>query len=403
VANTILTHQMIARESAAMLMEELCFISNINRSRQKEFGEDVNGFTKGAIVKVKIPPATKVFDGAVFAGGGAVPDQVENYVNLAVATQKHVALKFTSLEKAMHLAQYKERFMKPAITSLASSIQADFLAKAYKQVPGLVGTAGSIPSTIKTYAQARAYLERFLAPADSRFCLFSSDANTELVDASKALFNPTKEMSEMFRNGYFGRAHGLEFFECQSMPFHTNGNKVASVQVNGASQTGSTLSVKGVAASDTFKAGTVFTIANVFAVHPLTGATLPQLRQFVVTADATMAGTTGSISISPPLNATAPGATVSALAADSAALTLVGSASTGYRQNMVFHKDAFATAFVPLKVLAGCEGYTFSTEEFAVRVMTGGDFTNDAENTRIDVLYADPVIIRPDHAVRITE
>jgi len=403
MANTILTHQMIAREAAAMLMEHMCFISNINREREKEFGADVNGYTKGSSVKVKIPPASKVFDGNVFAGGGAVPDQAESSVTLTVATQKHVALRFTSIEKALQLAEYKERFMKPALSTLASVVQADFLAKAYKLVPNVVGTPGTIPNTMKTYGQVRAVMERFLAPTSPRTCLFSSDANLEMVDTSKALFNPVTDVAKQYRTGIMGDAQGLEFYECQSMPVHTNGSKVAGVTINGANQTGASLSLAGLAEGDTIKAGTVFTIAGVYAVHPLTGVAYPQLRQFVVTADFTAAGATGSVSISPPINGTAPGANVSALAANGAALAFVGSASTGYRQNLAFHRDAFATAFVPLKVIASCEGYTFSTDDFSVRVMTGGDFTNDAENTRIDVLYADPVLIRPDHAVRITE
>jgi hypothetical protein len=35
--------------------------------------------------------------------------------------------------------------------------------------------------------------------------------------------------------------------------------------------------------------------------------------------------------------------------------------------------------------------------------MTFGDGTNDLENTRIDVLFALPAAIRPDHACRVTE
>ncbi|MEN6336030.1 MAG: hypothetical protein ABFE01_17390, partial [Phycisphaerales bacterium] len=102
-------------------------------------------------------------------------------------------------------------------------------------------------------------------------------------------------------------------------------------------------------------------------------------------------------------DATAPGTTVSALPADGAALTFDGAASTAYRQNMGFQRDAIAGAFAPLKVLAGCEGHTFDQDGISLRVMTGGDFKSDLENTRIDVLWADPVLVYRDHAVRVTE
>lgn len=403
MANTILTHQMIAREAAKMLSEEMSFIMNVNRNREDDATAKVNGYKKGGQLKIKIPPPSKVYSGATFAGGGAADDQVETYVTLQIATQKHVPLRFTAVEKALSLEEMRERFIKPAISTLCSVVQADMLTKTYSQIPNLVGSAGTVPTSAKTYGQARAVLQRHLAPAKPRTLLFSSDANLELVDASKVLFNPNKAVEKQFLEGAVGEYGGFEFFENQSLPIHTNGNKVSGVQVNGASQTGSTLNIKGVANADTFKKGTIFTIANVFETHPLTNVALPSLRQFVVTADATMSGTTGSISIYPALDATAPGTTVSALPADSAALTFVGAASTGYRQNLAWQRDAIACAFAPLPVLVGCEGYTFDADGISLRVMTGGDFANDAENTRIDVLYADPLLIYNDHACRITE
>lgn len=403
MSNTILTHQMVAREAAKMLSEEMSFIMNVNRNREDDATAKVNGYKKGGQLKIKIPPPSKVYDGATFAGGGAADDQVESYVTLNIATQKHVPLRFTAVEKALSIEEMRDRFIKPAISTLCSTVQADMLTKIYSQCPNVIGTAGTVPNSAKTYSQARSVLQRHLAPTKPRTVLFSSDANVELVDASKVLFNPNKAVADQYMEGYVSSYGGFDFFENQALPIHTNGNKVASVQVNGASQTGTTLNIKGVANLDTFKKGTVFTIANVYETHPLTNAKLPQLRQFVITADANMTTITGAISIWPPIDATAPGTTVDSLPADSAALTFVGAASTGYRQNLAWQRDAIACAFAPLPILVGCEGYTFDADGISIRVMTGGDFNADAENTRIDVLYADPLAVYRDHIVRITE
>jgi hypothetical protein len=70
MANTTLTHLMVAREAAKIFEEEAPFISNVNKGRQDEFGEAVNGYNKGDTVKIKIPPTGKVFSGATFAEGG---------------------------------------------------------------------------------------------------------------------------------------------------------------------------------------------------------------------------------------------------------------------------------------------------------------------------------------------
>lgn len=404
MSNTILTHQMIAREAAAILTEEAPFIMGINRGREKEFGSPVNGYEKGDTVKVKIPPTGRVFDGAVFAEGGAATDVKESYVNLTLDTQKHVGLQFGAKEKLLDITDFRERILRPQMRTLSSVVEADLLSKAYAGVPNLIGTAGSVPTTMKTYAQARAKLEAYLAPPSDRSCLFSSDANVELVDASKALFHAGKQIERGFLRGTLGEAQGAEFFEHQSMPTHTNGSQVASLLINGVPAAGATtIAVDGGTGTNTVTKGSVFTIDGVYSVHPQTGVATTQLQQFVVTANVTLSGGAGILPIYPALNAAAPNKTVSALPANDVALTFVGSASTGYRQNLMFQKDAFTAAFAPLPVLASCEGYTATLPNgVSVRVMTFGDGNNDYERTRIDVLYGFQ-IVRGLHACRITE
>lgn len=404
MANTNLTHQMVAREAAAILAEECPFISNINMARKDEFGENVNGYQKGDTVKVKIPTVGAVFDGSQFAGGGSATDSKEDYVNLQLATQKHVALQFGAKEKLLELTDFKERILRPQIRMLSSVVEADLLSKAVLATPNLVGSAGSVPTAMKTYAQARQKLEYYLAPPSDRTVCYSSAANVELVDASKALFNAKSQIERGFLRGSIGEAQGAMFYEHQSIPSVTNGSQVASMLINGVPAAGATtIAVDGGTGTNTIKKGSVFTIAGVFAVHPLTGVASTTLQQFVVTADLTLAAGAGNLSIYPAINAVAPNKTVSAAPADNAALTFVGSASTAYAQNLMFQKDAFTTAFAPLPVLASCEGYTAQLPNgFAVRVMTFGDGNNDYERTRIDVLYGFAAV-RALHACRITE
>ena len=113
MANTILTHQMIAREAAKMLEEEAPFIANINKGRQDEFGKDVQGYQKGDTVKIKIPTAGRVYNGSVFAEGGGATDVVEESVDLKLDTQKHVALQFGAKEKQLTLTDFRDRILRP--------------------------------------------------------------------------------------------------------------------------------------------------------------------------------------------------------------------------------------------------------------------------------------------------
>lgn len=404
MANNMITHQMAARLAAEVLIEEGCFISNVNKEREQDIGKDTLGYKSGQTVKVKIPPVPIVYDGSVFAEGGTPQSFQESSKDLTLSTQKHVGLRFTTVEQMMDVTNFKERVIRPAMASLAAVVQADMIKKTMRQVPGIVGTAGILPTTLKTYAQARAYLQRNMTPPTMRTCLISSDSNVELVDESRQLFNPVKDVEKMFRQGIIGAAQGFDFYECQSLAVHTNGADVTGITVAGASQSGADLDVTGVTEDAVITAGSVFTIDGVYAVHPLTGESYGNLQQFVVTANSTgNSSSNASISISPSIKAAMPDKTVSALPANGAALTFVGAASSVHRQGLAFHKDAIATAFAPLPVISGCQGYTASLNGISVRVMTGGDFTNDAENTRVDVLYADPVVIRWGHLVRITE
>lgn len=409
MANTILTHTMVAREAAKVLSEESPFIMGINLGRQEEFGAAVNGFNKGDTVTIKLPPTPKVFGGqgssGVFADGGAAGDHTEVQINLTLDFQRHVGLQFTAKERLLKLTDFRERVLRPAMSGLASVVEADLLTLAYAATPNLVGTAGTVPATMKTYAQARAKLQQQLAPVSNRSVCFSSDANVELVDASKALFHAGDQIERGFVRGSLGEAQGAMFYEEQSMPIHTNGTQNMSVMlVNGVPAEGATtLAIDTGTTTNTIKKGTIITIAGVFDVHPLTGTAYSNLKQFVVTADLTLSAGAGTISIFPALRAAFPNKTVSALPADNAAITMVGAASTSYRQNLMFNKDAFTAAFAPLPVLASTEGYTARLPNgLSVRVMTFGDGTNDYERTRVDVLFGFAAV-RGQHACRITE
>lgn len=395
-----LTHQMIARKAAAMLLEENNVVKNVNTDRQVEFGEEINGYKKGDTVKIMVPPVPTVYDGATFAGGGSAPSQSETYVSLQLDTQKHVPITFTAKEKKLDLSDFEKRFLRPAINSLSSAVNYDLLTKMKNQTPNVVGAWGTTPATRQVYRDASALLNRRLCPADDRSLHFSSDANSALGEANSTLFHTSKELQGEFDKNAVGMFAGFEFYEQQSLPLHTNGAGNTAYVMDGANQVGSTILVKTGAGAIT--KGTLLTIAGEYAVHPITGISTGVLRPFVVTAD--YAGGAGSISIYPSIAVVSASVigSVNALNADGAAVTLFGTLSQAKLQNLAFHKNAFAAAFAPLPILTGCEGYTATVNGISVRVMSFGNGLTDTESTRIDVLYGE-IGVRPDHAVRITQ
>lgn len=397
MANTILTHQMIAREAAKMLEEEAPFIANINKGRQDEFGKDVQGYQKGDTVKIKIPTAGRVYNGAQFAEGNGATDVVEESVNLTLDTQKHVALQFGAKEKLLNITEFRDRILRPQMQTLSSVVEADLIARGVVGTPNQVAMnlSGDTPSNALALAQSK--LNQYLAPMGDRSVLVSNNANVALSGEVSRMYNPTQSSSKAYLTGYVSTAFGADIYNHQSIAVFNNGT-AAGLTVAGANQTGKTLSMSA-STGGTLTKGTVFTIAGINAVHPLTGQDLGVLQDFVVT-DTVTVGTGTAVSIFPALNATAPNKTTSALAANNAVITIK---SVNGFQNLEFHKDAFTTAFAPLPVLASCEGYTARLPSgVSVRVMTFGDGNNDYERTRIDVLYGFQVV-RPLHACRITQ
>ncbi|AXI01423.1 P22 phage major capsid protein family protein [Aquirhabdus parva] len=376
-----------------MFLEESTFVKSINRDREQEFGKDRGGYTAGESVRIKIPPTPVVTDGDVWSPTDAAKNAVEETILLKVDTPKHVGLKFGSIEQALKFGEYnakggfKERILKPAVKALVSVVEADMLQRAIILTNNFVANTGPL-TTLSPYDNARAALQRNLCPEDNRQSLITSNMNVGLVSASRQLFNSQKDLAKQYTEGWIGRYAGFDFHEHQSLYRSTNGTQVAGVTVSGASQTGGTLTIGGVTNGTIFKAGMIFTMTGVNMLHPLTKQDTGNLMQFVVLADATMGGTTGALTIYPKITpAGTANANVTASPAGGAGLTFVGAANQTIEQGLAYQGDAYAAAFVPQKLLAGCVGSTFDAGTFSIRCMTFGDGVNNFEGTRLDVLY----------------
>jgi hypothetical protein len=204
---------------------------------------------------------------------------------------------------------------------------------------------------------------------------------------------------DAYRNGGLGRIGSVDTYSSQNVQTHTAGTRGNLGYIKGASQTTTWASTKttgtmslttdGWSASVTFTEGDVFTIDAVYAVNPVTKATLPHLQQFAVrTATAAEGGGTATLTISPPIITSGAFQTVSAAPADDATITVMGTASTGYAQNLVFQKGAFGLVMVPLvKPPATTDVGRRSYKGVSVRVIPYYDGTNDVASWRLDVLY----------------
>jgi len=204
-----------------------------------------------------------------------------------------------------------------------------------------------------------------------------------------------------------GQGMGFEFLSNNLLPIHTNGNDVVfEVRTTVSVEGQSTLVVEALTANTgTVKKGTVFTIAGVNAVHPITKADLGYLQQFVATADKTAdASGYATLDVSPAFYTSASGGlqNITAFPVDGAAITPVGAASSAIVQNLAFHKSAFRMVSVPLVKPDGTDMAAQKTVDgITVRVIRDYDVLTDKLIMRLDFLGG-LAAVRPEWSVRIT-
>jgi hypothetical protein len=400
MSNSILTIDMITRKSLEILENNLVISRNVNRQYDDSFA--VEGAKIGSTLRIRLPDRALVTDGAALQ----VQDDNEQYTTLTVSSQKHIGLNFTSAELTMQLDDFAERVLKPRVSQLASSVDAD-VATAYKGIYNSVGTPGTTPATSLVLLQAQQKLNEFATPMNPRYATVNPAANAGLVEGLKGLFNPTGTISRQFKNGMMGEGVlGLdEINMSQSIVQHTTGvTPTAPIVATTVTTQGATsLAISFTSGSPTFKVGDVFTIASVFAVNPQTRQTTGSLQQFVVTADVTVSSTTtATLSISPAIyTSTNALATVDSFPASSAVLTFLGGSATAYPQNLIYHKDAITLATADLLLPQGVDMASRQVHNgISLRIVRQYDINNDRLPCRVDVLYGFSAI-RPVTAVRL--
>lgn len=408
MANNTLTADVIAKIALPILENELGVINKMYRAHEEEFSSTVNGYKKGDTISIRRPADFTIRSGATMSA----QDVIEGKTTLVVDQQIGIDFQFTSTDLTLKVEDMAERIIKPAMSRIANELASDVLIHMYRGTYNLVGTQGTRVDSFSDFSKAPERMDEMAIPSDNRHAILCPSDFWGLVGSQTALYAPSL-VGSAYRSGDLGDLGGLATMMSQVTPAHTVGPLGGTPLVNGAAQNVSYDTAKNAwtqslitdgwtaAAASRVKAGDVFTIyaagtsgAKLKMVNPKTKVATAIDQQFVVISDGSSdASGNLTLTISPPIITSGPYQTVNVAPADNAGLVFDGTASTAYRQNLAFHKNAMALAVVPMEMPPAAYGGTRqSYKNLSVRLIPTYDATNDISKWRLDLLYGRKLI-----------
>lgn len=401
MANTLLTIAMITREAIRLWKNSNAFIMNIDRQYDSSYA--VDGAKIGTQLKIRLPNDYTVRTGPA----ASIQDTAEQSVTLTVATQKGIDVSFSSADRALSLDDYAERVLAPMINNLAGAVAADIMsgATAISNYVSLTdGSNNTVSPTAQTWLLAGAALDNNSAPRGRRKIILDPLTQARTVDSLKGLFNPTGDLSKQYDSGEMYNALGFDWMMDQTILKPTAGTFSSGGTVNGANQSGLTITVN--ATTGTFVVGDIVTFAGVNAVNRITKSSVGTLRQFVITAAAASGAT--SLSIYPALIPPSGGnpvqyQTVTASPANGAVLAIVQKAGETARKNIVFRPEAVTMVTADLPLPGGVQEVAREAfDNLSMRMVTDYIFQTDQTATRLDILYGSQWV-RPEWACSVMD
>lgn len=387
-----------------MLLENsLTFTKQVTRKYDDRFA--VSGAKIGATINLRVPPVFAVSSGPTLS----IQNYTETQFPLTINQQKHIDVSFSSMELTLSIQDFSERVLAPQIAQLANAIDADGLAQ-FVNVYKSVGVPGVANTTFAPFLAAGVALDNTSTPRDgNRAIVLSPQGQADAVGGQFATsFNDQDTVGKQYLNGTMGRALGFKWSMDQNVAPLTEGPLGGTPVVNGANQTGATLTVNGwtAAAASRLLGGETFTLPLVYEVNAMNGNNTGKLMSFTVTGPVSSDGAGAStVPISPAIVTTGTGKNVSNSPANGAGLTFTsGAAGTVTPVGLAFHKQAFAFASVDLEDVSkyGAWGARVTDDQLGIsmRVVRQYAIGTDTVPCRIDVAYgwATP---RPQMAVRV--
>lgn len=324
-----------AQEALIQLEKALGMASRVHRG----YDEERRQFEKGQTIQIRRPSTFTAQDAP-----SSAQDLNTETVEINLANWKEVKFKLSDKEYAYTGQRIIDDHIRPAAYAMADAIDQSLVQQGRK-VGHLLAAAGN-PVVASDLTKVRRRMQENAVPMDPSMMHFMVDPTTEEDLLNLAAFVQHQGAGEAGvqtqRTGFIGQKYGYEFFVNQNVEDITPGAVTAGTPLinQNVSPTGypigtTTINLDAVTLTGTLKVGDVLQ----FASHS---------QKYAVTTDVTASGNafTG-VGIYPPLKAAV---------ADNSAVTVTQIGSAFTRNNIAFHRNAFAIAMAPLPDLKNFGG-----------------------------------------------
>jgi hypothetical protein len=380
-SQTLLTPSIITKESLLILENNLVAANLVNRKFENQFVKI------GTSLTIRKPNRFTVSSGP----GLQIQDIAEPSTSITISNQKHVDWQFSSQDLTLVVEEFAERYLKPAMASLANQVDYDTLQNIFA-FSNIVGTPATIPSSFATSVQLTGQrLDELGAPQEDRRLIMNPASYWAVANGLSNNF-VTKTSEPALIKGYLSTIGNQELYMDQNI-----GAQAASVYGGTpltnivTPQSGNTVVTDGWTATTTVLAvGTVFTIDGVFNINPQSRQSTGVLKNFTVTTATVTDGSGNStITFSPAIVTSGAYQNVSAAVADGKAITIkTGLTTVSLLQNFAFCRDAIGLVMVPMEIPGGVDFAARETyKNISMRVIRAYDINNDVFPTRADILY----------------
>lgn len=395
MANTFSNTQLVTFKSLRGFRNRFKFVKNIDQSYSSQFG--VAGAKVGSQISVR-----KKQRFAVSSGSAAqIQGLTDATTPITMTIRSHVAYQIDSTERYLSADDLMNRYGNEAVVAMSNAVENNALAFGCVVSPNWAGTLGTAPTDNSGILDLGVTLDNYSAPDDlDRNLIVTPNQMKKAIMNDQQLFNHQGELGKQFKKGVVGEAHGFDWFKSQNVPIFTSGVRAAATPlINGASQTGTTINIKGMGAAGIIKMGEKLRITGVNNVNMQSRQDNGSPFSATVMANATADGSgliTG-LQIYPGITPTGTLQNVTGSPADNAPITLWAPTATVGATGLAWTKEAFAIVFGKLGLPKGdmVEGFSEQDPETGawMRYVMFWDGINDVWIIRWDILYGYAALI----------